>query len=126
MTATAARADETRKNAKFCAALSDFDSDVATLRSLGPDSTVGALRAASEKVDDSANKVVKTGGKIGTPTSKQLTESAHQLRLDAKNIPENLTIAQAQSRIGDDVLNVQRAARQLATEAGCPQAGQQK
>ncbi len=123
MTAAAAtaRADATKKNAKFCGALTDFSSDVAALQSVGPDSTLANLRAASARIEGDAQKVVKTAGKIDTPTAKQFTLSAHQLRVDANNAPESITVAQAQSRIQGDVQNVERAARQLATEAGCPE-----
>jgi hypothetical protein len=124
-TALAASADEAKKNAKFCTAMTDFHSDVATLRALGPGSTVAALKEASGRVETDAQKVLKTAGKIDTPTAKQFTESAHQLRVDAGKIPESITIAQAQSRIQGDVQDVERAARQLATEAGCPEAAPQ-
>jgi hypothetical protein len=115
-------ADETKKNAKFCASIDDFHSDVDTLRSLGPASTIAELRSASERVEADAHQVVKSGGKLGTPTAKQLSDSARQLKADAWEVPDTLTIAQAQSRIQGDVQNVERAARQLATEAGCRRA----
>jgi hypothetical protein len=119
---SAASADATKKNAKFCASLTDFHSGVEALRSLGASSTIAELRTASERVESDAHQVVKTGGKLGTPTAKHFTDSTRQLKVDTRAIPDNLTIAQAQSRIRDDVGNVERAARQLATEAGCPQA----
>jgi hypothetical protein len=125
MTTAAARADEAKKNAKFCASLGDFNSDVSTLRSMGAGSTIADLRAASERLEKDANNVVKAAGKMDTPTAKRLTDSARQLRNDAKAVPDTLTIAQAQSRVQGDVQNVQRAARQLATESGCPEAATQ-
>jgi hypothetical protein len=122
MTTAIARADATKENAKFCGALGDFSSDVNAVRSMGSGSTVAELRAASERVEKHAHDVVKTAGKINTPTAKQFTDSAQQLRLDASHIPDSITIAQAQSRIHGDLQNVERAARQLATESGCPEA----
>jgi hypothetical protein len=120
MATASANADTTKKNAKFCSSMADFDSDVSALRSIGPGSTIAELRAATERVESSAHKVVKTGGKLDTPTSKQFTDSAKQLRKDANAMPDSLTIAQAQSRVQSDVQNVERAARQLAAESGCP------
>ena len=122
MCATAAHADATKKNAKFCASMTELHADVSTLRSMGPGSTVAGLRAASKRVEADAQKVVKTAGKINTPTAKQFTASARQLGSDASRIPDNITVEQAQSRVAGDVRNVERAARQLATEAGCPEA----
>jgi hypothetical protein len=115
------RADEAKKNAKFCASMADFNSDVAALQSIGGNSTVAELRTASGRVEDSANKVVKSAGKMDTPTAKQFTDSAKQLRTDASSIPETITVDQARARIDGDVQNVKRAARRLATEAGCPE-----
>jgi hypothetical protein len=125
MTTASARADVTKKNAKFCTALGDFSSDVNAVRSMGPGSTVAELRAASARVDKDAHDVVKTAGKINTPTAKRFTDSARQLRVDASQMPDSITIAQAQSRIRGDLQNVERAARQLATESGCPEAAPQ-
>jgi hypothetical protein len=121
----AASADEAKKNAKFCSSLTDFDSGVATLQSIGATSTVADLRSATGRVEADANKVMKAAGKIKTDTAKQFTESARQLRMDTSAIPDTVTIEQARSRIDGDVQNVKRAARQLATEAGCPEAAPQ-
>jgi hypothetical protein len=118
----AAPADEAKKNAKFCASLTDFDSGVAALQAIGPTSTVKQLRTAADRVEADANKVLKAAGKIKSDTAKQFTDSARQLRKDASAIPDTVTIEQAHSRIDDGVQNVKRAARQLATESGCPAA----
>jgi hypothetical protein len=125
LTTAAAHADATKKNAKFCGSLGDFKSDVAALRSIGPSSTIAELRTAAERVESGAQKLVKSAGKIDTPTAKKFTDSAKQLRTDAHSIPDTTTIEQAKSRVHGDVQNVERAARQLATESGCPEGATQ-
>jgi hypothetical protein len=122
ITSASARADDPKKDAKFCASLTDFDSAVAALQAMRPSNTIADLRTASGRVEKDANKVLKAAGKIDTPAGKQLTDSAKQLRTDAGAIPDTLTIEQARSRIQGDVQNVKRATRRLATEAGCPKA----
>jgi len=122
MTSVIAHADEKAHEEKFCAALAQFRADLTTLESIGPNSTVADLRAASDRIAKDADDVQKAAHKIKSPTAKQFTDSAKQLREEVRALPANITIEQAKSRIQDDVQNVEQSAQKLATESGCPEA----
>ncbi|MDB4957082.1 MAG: hypothetical protein JWO36_4651 [Myxococcales bacterium] len=121
MTSAIAHADQTAKQEKFCAAITDFNSDVRVVDSIGPSSTVAELRAASDRLMTDAQKVVKTASKIKTPTAKQFHDAANKLHRDVNSLPDNITIDQAKTKVADDIQNVKDAARRLATESGCPE-----
>ncbi len=116
------RADDTKKQEAFCASLSQFNSDLATLEAIGPSSTIAELRTAANRVDSSARQVQKKAGKIKTSTAKQFTASAKKLGNDARSLPDSMTLEQAQSKLKNDVQDVEQAAQQLATASGCPDA----
>ncbi len=122
MTSVVAHADEKSHEEKFCGALAQFHADLTALESIGPSSTVADLRAASDRVTKDADDVKKAAHKIKSPTAKEFTDSANQLREEVRALPPNITIDQAKSRIQDDVQNVEQSARKLATESGCPEA----
>ncbi len=119
MASAGAHASKKKHEEKFCAALDEFHSDLKMLQAMGPSSTLQEFHDASERVAKDANKVEKEGGKINTPTAKRFKGAARQLRMEARSLPENITIEQAQSRISDGVQNVRQSARALATESGC-------
>jgi hypothetical protein len=116
-----AHGDTNKQDQKFCDALAKFHADFAALESIGPTSTLAELRATSDKVGDDADNVEKAASKIKSPTAKQFTESAKQLRREIRAMPESTTIEQAKSRIRDDVQNVKQAGHKLAMESGCPE-----
>lgn len=122
MMSAVTHADQKKHEEAFCAALTKFRADFTTLQSIGPDSTMAELRAASDRIATDANDVQKAASKIKSPTAKQFTDSAHQLRDEIQALPSNITIQQAKSRIQGDIQNVQQSAQQLATESGCPEA----
>jgi hypothetical protein len=122
MTSAVAHADEDKPETKFCAALAKFHADLTTLESIGPSSTMAELRASSDRIATDADDVQKAASKLKSPTAKQFTDSAHQLREEVRGLPPSITIEQAKSRIHDDVQNVQQSAQKLAAESGCPEA----
>jgi hypothetical protein len=120
MTGASARADQKKHEEKFCSALNDFHKDLKNMQSLGQDATLQQLQDASNLVSNDADKLIKEGGKIKSPTAKQFKSNAAQLRSESQALPANLTVAQAQDRLSADVQNVKQSARQLASESGCP------
>src|SRR5262249_34158389 len=95
---------------------------LAKLDAMGPSSTVHDIQAATDQIRKDADAVQSQGGKIGTPTAKKFAGAANQLNAETRNIPENMTVAQVQARIKDDVQNVKQSAQALADESGCPKA----
>jgi hypothetical protein len=120
MTGAVARADEKAKEEKFCAAITDFHSDMSTFDSLGPSSTVAELRAASDRISTDSKSVQKAASKIKTATSKEFVNAVDKLRSDAKSLPDNITIEQAKAKLDNDITKVKAATRKLTTESGCP------
>lgn len=122
MTSAMAHADQQKHEKDFCAALAKVHADFTALQSIKPSSTMAELRAASDRLATNANDVQKAADKIKTPTAKQFTDSAHQLRDEIRALPPNITVEQAKSRIHNDIQNMQQSAQKLATESGCPEA----
>ena len=122
MTSAMAQADQHKHEKDFCVMLDKFRADFTPLQSIGPSSTVAELRAASDRIATDASNMQKAVYKIKSPTAKQFTSSARQLRDEIRALPPNITIDQARSRIHDDIQNVQQSAQKLAAESGCPEA----
>jgi hypothetical protein len=122
MTSAIAHADQQKREEDFCTALAGFRTDFTALQSIGPSSTLAELRAASDHIAKDADDVQAKAQKIKSPAATQFTDSARQLRDEVRALPPNITVAQAKSRIHDDIQNVQQAAQKLATESGCPEA----
>jgi hypothetical protein len=115
-----ARSDEKKNEEKYCEALTAFHSDMKSLESLGPKSTIAEVKAAAARIEDAGEKVVKTAHKVKTPTAKQFTDATKQLKKDAKSIPDTATVEQAHARLKADRQAIEDSARKIATESGCP------
>ncbi len=116
-----ARADE-KADEKFCSSVAAFDSDLNEVKAIGPHSTVGELRAATDRLDRDVEHLQKAADKMRTPTAKQFTEAVKQLKDDVKNVPDEATLGQVRTKINADIRNADVTGRQLASESGCPQA----
>jgi hypothetical protein len=114
-----AQADQ-KTDEKFCASAAAFDSNVAELNAIGPHSTVAELRAATDRVEKSANDMQKYASKMKTPAAKDFTGAMKQLKSDVDKIPDDATLQQVHTKISADVQNAQTKGQQVATEAGCP------
>ena len=125
-TISTASAQQNKQETKFCAALTSVEQDLAKLDALGPNSTVQELKTVTNDLRTHARTLEKDARRMKSPTAKQFTQSANQLATDTRNIPKNLTIEQARSRIGDDIQNVKQSAQQLASESGCPTASRER
>lgn len=118
-----AYADE---NKKFCGTLAQFDSDVAALNAIGPQSTVGELRAARDRVDKDESQLKWEARWMNTPAAKEFRDALKQLDNDVNSLPNNGTLQQTGSKIQADAQNLQSAGRKLAGEAGCPELAPQR
>jgi hypothetical protein len=121
LTSAVAHADEAKKNEKFCEAVASFHSDLKSIDSIGPSSTLAELRAAIDRSDMDAQKVQSAAGKMKTPTATEFTDAAKKLRKDAHALPDNITLDQAKTKLEADIQKVKDAAGKLTTEAGCPE-----
>src|SRR5262249_14691546 len=119
---TGAYADQAKQEKKFCDTLEKFSVDLSKLEAVTPQSTMGELRAAADRVEKDADDVTTAARKIKTPTAKQFTQPANQWRSELKSMSSNVTVEQAKARIKDDLTNTRDAAQKLADESQCPSA----
>ena len=118
-----AQPKDDKQKADFCSALSDFHADIKTLDKIGPQSTMAELRAAIDRSDMDAQKVMKAAGKMSSPSATAFTTQAKKLKSDASNLPDSMTIDQAKSKLQDDIKAVKDAAMKLAGESNCTMQG---
>jgi hypothetical protein len=122
ITASAAQADEKKADQKFCGHVESFRTHVTQLDGMTDKSTIGELRAQTDKVSKDANEITKAAGKMKTPTAKQFTTAVKKLKDEMGKISNDTTLEQARAKIGADVKNVRDSGYALSTEAGCPPA----
>jgi hypothetical protein len=115
-------ADKQKHQQEFCSAVGALGGDHDKLQQLTPSSTMHDVRAVAGQIKKDSDAAVKAADQIGTPTAKQFTESAEQLRKETQNIPENMPVEQVRSRLQGDFQTTMQSARALAAESGCPDA----
>jgi hypothetical protein len=115
-----AHADDQANKEKFCDAITEYRADLKKLDGIGPNSTLAELRAASDRVSASQQKVEKTQAKLDSQAAKDFRYANMKLRTDAKALPDSMTIAEAKSKLAADIAKVKEASGKLTAEAGCP------
>jgi hypothetical protein len=118
-TATAAHAQK-RAEHRFCEALGTLKADIKRLDSASPDSNMKEHRAVLDQIKQDAKNIEKDAAMSQTEAGKQLVQSSRKLAQEARSMPDDMTLKQARSKLGDDIDNVRNSARQLAAESGCP------
>lgn len=126
MTATAARADNTKAEERYCTALSSLKDDLTKLRAMRDDSKASELRTIIDRIDSDSREVEKQGSKIKTAAGKQFMASAERLKVEGRAVTDDMTIGQIRTRLHEDVTNLETSAQQLADESGCPNAMPQR
>jgi hypothetical protein len=115
------QADQSKVDQKFCEAVASFQSNAAQLNAMGPNSTVGEVRAARKRLDNDVDKMRTAAFFMTSSTAKQFRQAMSQLDRDVDHVRDDATLQQAYSQIQSDVRNAQSTGQQLAAEAGCPQ-----
>jgi hypothetical protein len=126
MTATAAHADNTKHEERYCTALSSLKDDLTKLRGMRDDAKASELRTVIDRIDSDSREVEKQGSKIKTPAGKQFMASAERLKVEGRAVSDDMTIGQIRSRLHGDVDKLEASAQQLADESGCPNAMPQR
>jgi len=109
-----------KSDQQFCASVAAFETDLAQVNAINPHSTVGELRAATDRLDTDTNNMQKAADKMKSPAAKQFRDSIKILKHDVNAIPDDATLAQVREKIQTDVQNARISGRALAAEAGCP------
>ena len=121
MTSASARADQKKHEEKFCGALAAVSADLATLRDLKRDSTVGEVRVVLKRLRSDAQMANDQARKIDTPAAKQLVRSTAELDREVNGLPDTATLEEARTRLHDEMADVKRDTKALAAESGCPE-----
>lgn len=108
------------KQAELCTQLARFNTAVVTLKSMGPNSTVGDLRAAQDQVRTTFNDVKTTAGTVRAAKAEELEQAYNQLDRTVREIPETATLQQANESIATDVAAVEAAEAQMRSGLNCP------
>lgn len=108
------------KQAELCAQLARFSTAVVTLKSMGPSSTVGDLRAAQDQVRTTFNDVKTTASTVKAAKAEELEQAYTQLDTTVRSIPETATLQQASESIATDVAAVEAAEAQMRSGLNCP------
>jgi hypothetical protein len=115
-------ADQKKADEKFCGAVASFQSNAAELKAIGPHATMAEVRAASRRIDNDVEQMKSAASKMKTPAAKQFLVAMKQLNKDVSSIPDDATLQQVHSKIEADARDARTSGRQVAAEAGCPQA----
>lgn len=108
------------KQAELCTQLARFSTAVVTLKSMGPSSTVGDLRAAQDQVRTTFNDVKTTASTVKAAKAEELEQAYTQLDTTVRSIPETATLQQASESIATDVAAVEAAEAQMRSGLNCP------
>jgi hypothetical protein len=104
----------------YCEALGTLTADLKRLEAAPPDSSMKEHRTLIDQIKQDAMMIEKTAARTRTQAGRQLVMSSRRLSQQARNMPDDMTLEQARSRMGDDLATVRQSAHQLATESGCP------
>jgi hypothetical protein len=116
------RADATNVDQKFCQSAASFASDAAELDATGPNSTLAEVRSARSRIETDVDQMATAASWMKTPTPQEFLDSVKRLYQDINDTPDNATLQQSHLKIEADVQNARNLGRQLAVEAGCPEA----
>jgi hypothetical protein len=120
MAMTGAAHAQTRAEHSYCQALTALSADLNRLEKAPPQTTMKEHRDLIDKIKQDAMAIEKDAIKTRTEAGKQLVMSSRKLSQEAKAMPDDMTLKQARTKMGDELQNVRESARQLAAESGCP------
>ena len=118
--ANAQQGADPQAEAQFCETIGTFRMDIASLKALGPQSTVAEVRTATDRVQQDLKELQKQASKMNTPTAKKFTDAVNKLKKDVDNVPENATMQAVQQKIKADIDMARASGQRLAAESGCP------
>lgn len=119
---TGAANAQNREEHHYCEGLATLKMDLDRLETARPESTMGEHRTMIEQVREDAMSVEREAARTRTQSGRQLLQSSRRLSETARNMPAEMPMATVRTRLGPDIANVRRSARQLAAESGCPTA----
>ena len=107
------------QKAKLCTDLARFDTAVATLKSMSPNSTVGDFKKADAQVRATYSDVTKSAQKVQDAKTADLERAYNNLDKAIRSIPNTATLRQAGASISGKVAAVQAAEAQMRSNVSC-------
>ncbi len=107
------------KKAELCRNLATLNTSIATLRSMGPNSSVGDFRKAQDNVKAAYNAVKKSTEAVQDAKVADLDRAYADLEQAMRRVPNNATMQQAAQSIQPQVAAVQAAQDQARAGLNC-------
>jgi predicted Zn-dependent protease len=107
------------KKAELCTNLARFNTSVATLKSLSPNSTVGDFRKARDQVKTAFNEVKTSAQAVQEAKIVDLEAAENNLDKAISKVPNNATLQQATQSVAPQVAAVESAQQQMQSGLGC-------
>jgi len=112
---------QTTQDAKatLCTNLAQFNTSVATLKSMSPNSTVGDFRQARDQVKTTFDAVKQSAQTVQEAKTAELEQAYQDLDKAIAGITDGMTLAQATATIAPQVAAVEAAQTQLDAGLQC-------
>lgn len=104
----------------LCTQLAQFNTAVATLRSMSPSSTVGDLRTARDQVKTTFDVVKTSARTVKDAKTEDLDRAYNDLDKAISDVPNTATLQQAMQSITPKVAAVEAAQTQMRAGLSCP------
>lgn len=108
------------QQAQLCTDLARLNTSVASLKSMGPSSTVSDLRAARDEVKTNFEQVQVTAQNIQEAKVSELETAYQSLDKAIQDIPESATLQQAMTSVSEQIVAVETARDQMNADLNCP------
>ena len=108
------------QQAQLCTDLARLNTSVASLKSMGPSSTVSDLRATRDEVKTNFEQVQLTAQNIQEAKVSELETAYQSLDQAIQDIPESATLQQAMTSVSEQIVAVETARDQMNADLNCP------
>lgn len=120
LTGCAKRSSLQDRQAELCADLTQFNTAVATLRSLGTSDEMKDFRQALRQVKVTLLEVKQSARQLRAAEVAKLEEATSALDSAVEALPDRATLLQARERVARQVAAVEAAQAQLQSGLNCP------
>lgn len=107
--------------ANLCENLARLKTSVATLNTMNPDSTVGDLKEAQQRVQDAFEDVTASAQPSNAARTDELEQAYNNLDNAVNSIPDSATVSEAIASIQDEIAALETAREQTRSSANCTQ-----
>lgn len=105
--------------AQLCTDLARFDTALAGLKSMSPNSTVGDLRKAQDQVKTAFSAVKASSATVQDSKIADLDKAYENLNKEMTGMPDNATLSQAKAMVTPKIAAVEAAEAQMKSRVSC-------